>query len=403
MAKNLSSIVLALFVSVLVLLPFSRLSELPILLLCFIGIYGVVKQSYRLKNNPHFNILNVVFFSYFFAIVFSAIDSYWAQKTWLVALSSWRFYLASIALILYIRQEQMVLLFKIFALVAIVWSLDALLQYFVGVDVIGRASYEGRLNGMFGENHAKLGPVLALLLPLTMIALIKHTSLLRWLSVLLIVVIIFLSGTRSAWIMMAFALLAYWFHHVKHRRFQLLAKALLVASLMIGSLWLVSPEFKQRAQRTISAFDGTQAGLDFALASRLPIWKTSWQMIQEHPINGIGAHAFRKAYPDYALDNDSWQQQGGVGMHAHHWVLEVLAETGIIGLLLIGFAIFKLWLFVRKNYHKHYSWAFSVALISAFLPITSTYSIFASFWSICIWFIGAGLIVVSQKEDNYSD
>ncbi len=403
MNKYTSQIVLTLYIAVLVLLPFSRLSELPILLLSIMGIYGAFKHRERLKDNEQFKILSVVFFSYLFAIVFSAVDSYWQEKTWVVALSSWRFYLASIALILYIRQQQIALLFKFAALVAIVWSADALLQYFIGVNVLGSRSYEGRLSGIFGEHSAKLGPVLVLILPLTMIALIKHHSAIRWLSLLLMIVIILLSGTRSAWIMMIFVLFAYWLHHVKQRRIQLLAKAMLVGTLMVAGLWLTSPEFQQRIQRTMSALDGTQSGLDFALSSRLPIWKTSWQMIENHPINGVGARAFRKAYPEYALENDSWQQQEKVGMHAHHWLLEILAETGFIGFLLIGFAIFKLWKFVRKNYHTHYSWAFSVALIAAFFPITSTYSIFASFWSICIWFVGIGLIVVSKQGGKQND
>ena len=145
-------------------------------------------------------------------------------------------------------------------------------------------------------------------------------------------------------------------------------------------------------------FSGSESDLDFALADRLPIWQTSLRMIEQHPINGIGAHAFRKAYPQFAGDDDIWQQQGGVGMHAHHWVLEIIAETGMIGLILIGFAIFKLFIFVRTHYNGIYSWAFSVMLVSAFLPITSTYSLFASFWSICIWFCGAGLIVTSSSN-----
>jgi O-antigen ligase len=399
MNKNIPNIVLGLYFCVMFLLPFSRLAELPILLLCLIGIYAIYQNWQVLKSNAQFKILSWVFASYFFSIMLSAPDSYWQDKTLSVALFSWRFFLASVALIVYLQQKQFIILFKALTILALVWALDALFQYFYGVDLIGRASYEGRLNGVFGEHHVKLGPVLALLLPMVMIGLRKQRSILRWLSSLLLIVVIVLSGTRSAWLMMVFTLMAYWFHHVKQRRLQLMLKALFVAVVMIGGLWMVSPEFQQRVQRSMGVFEGTESGLDFALADRLPIWKTAYRMIESHPINGIGAHAFRKAYPNYALENDSWQQQGGVGMHAHHWVLEILAETGMIGLLLIGFAIFKLWLFVKNNYHQHYSWAFAVALMAAFLPITSTYSIFASFWSICIWFIGSGLIVVSKKYD----
>lgn len=399
MLKNLDKIVLGLFVSVLVLLPFSRYSELPILFLSLIGIVGLIKDRKPLIDNPQFKILSLVFSCYFLMMLLSSFDSYWQNKTLLVAFASIRFYLASVALLLYLKAKHINRLIQAVALVAVFWSLDAIFQYFVGVDLIGRASYEGRLNGIFGEHHVKLGPVLALLLPITMIALRKQHSLLRWLSTLIIIITIILSGTRSAWVMMVFTLLAYWFHHVKKRRFQLLLKAGFVATIMVGSLWFVSPEFQQRVNRTLSAFDGTSAGLNHALAERISIWKTSWRMIEGHPVNGVGAHAFRKAYPEFASKDYVLNQNGGVGNHAHHWVLEILTDTGVIGLMLFSFALFKLFWFVRKNYHPQYSWAFMIALFSAFLPLTSTYSIFASFWSICIWFIGIGLILVSKQND----
>jgi len=399
MSEKKSFAVLGLFTFVFVLLPFSRYAELPILILCIIGIHGLIFYRESFKDSEQLKILSIVFACYFSMALISSFDSYWQEKTLIVAISSIRFYLAAIAVLIHLQTKHFKLLIKVIAILIVFWSFDALLQYFIGVDVIGRASYPGRLNGIFGEHHAKLGPVLALLLPIVMISLKQYRTLVRWLCILAIIIAIILSGTRSAWIMMVFILLAYWFHHVKQRRFQLMIKAMLIAGVLIGSLWFFSADFQQRVQRSLSAFDGTYAGLNFALADRLPIWRTSWQMIQQHPINGIGAHAFRKAYPEFASANDIWQQQGGVGMHAHHWVLEVLAETGIIGFLIMLIAIIKLLKFVRKHYHYDYSWAFMIALIAAFLPLTSTYSIFASFWSICIWFCGVGLIVVSRKND----
>jgi O-antigen ligase len=329
----------------------------------------------------------------------SAIDSYWQEKTLKVAISSFRFYFAAIALLLYLTKKDFQWIIKAIALLAVFWSLDALFQYFVGFDIIGRASYDGRLNGIFGEHHVKLGPVLALLLPIVMIAFKQQKSIFRWLTVLLIVVVVALTGTRSAWLMVAFTLFAYWFHHVKQRRFQLLLKGLLASTVLLLGLWFISSDFQNRVQRTLAALQGTEKGVDFALADRLPIWQTSLQMIQSHPINGVGAHAFRKAYSEFAESDDVWQSKGGVGMHAHHWVLEVLAETGFIGFILFLIAIIKLSLYLKNNYHKDYSWAYLLALISAFLPFTSTYSIFASFWSLCIWFIGAGLISVSYTQE----
>jgi O-antigen ligase len=395
----MNRLVLGLFIGALALLPFSRLSELPILILAMIGLHGLYGNWTKLKSDRKFRILSAVYASYFLLIFISAIDSYWFSKTIGVGFASIRFYLATIALILYFDVKQRSSLLKIITIIILFWAFDAMFQYFVGVDLIGRSSYAGRLNGIFGEHHVQLGPVLALFMPIVMIALNKQHSIIRWLSIILLILTIILSGTRSAWIMMLFVLLAYWLHHVKHRRFLLLLKSVVIAGIMVGSLWLTSPDFQQRVERSLSVFDGTHSGLDFALANRLPIWLTSFEMIQQHPINGVGAHAFRKAYPQFASADDVWRQQGGIALHAHHWILEILTETGIIGLILMGLAVYKLLKFVRKSKKEHYIWAFWITILSAFLPIISTFSLFASFWSICIWLCGAGLIMVSKDND----
>lgn len=400
---NKSLTVVGLYCAVMVLLPFSRLAELPILILSITGVVAAFKHRHELKNNAQFKILTFVFSAYFLMTLISAIDSYWQLKSLQVAFSSLRFYLSALALIVYIKPEHKILIIKTLSVLAIFWSVDALIQYFFGLDIFGLKSYAGRLNGVFGEHHVKLGPVLALLLPLTMIGLKQQNAIVRWLSLFVIILTILLSGTRSAWLMMGFIFAAYWFHHVKQRRFQLLLKASLAGIVMLVSLWFISTDFQQRIERSMTIFNGSEAELDFALADRLPIWKTAWNMFENHPINGIGAHAFRKAYSDYAPTDDVWQQQGGVGMHAHHWLLEILAETGLIGLIIFAFALFKLLVFFKHHSHNDYSWAYFMALIAAFLPVASTYSLFASFWSICLWFIGTGLIIMCQPNKVQSE
>ena len=80
-------------------------------------------------------------------------------------------------------------------------------------------------------------------------------------------------------------------------------------------------------------------GVDVALSGRLDIWHASLRMAAAHPINGVGVRGFRYAYPQYAPANDHFVvgESCGVGegaCHAHQIVLEVLTETGAIGLAL---------------------------------------------------------------------
>src|SRR3546814_3526083 len=56
-------------------------------------------------------------------------------------------------------------------------------------------------------------------------------------------------------------------------------------------------------------------------------------MIAAHPLNGIGVRGFREAYPQFAGKDDHWLQGDNHGaFHAHQWLLEVLSETGVLGL-----------------------------------------------------------------------
>jgi O-antigen ligase len=398
MKVNQSLLVLILFFSVLLLLPFSRFAELPILILAIIGIIAFISNKVELQSSS-FKLLSLVYLCYFTMIIISAIDSYWSDKTWLVGLASLRFYLATCALLAYLKAKHTRVLIILISYFTIFMAIDALIQYFLGYDLIGRESYPGRLNGLFGENHAKLGPLMALLFPISLIAFQNYKPTMRWIAVLSIIFSILLSGTRSAWIMMTFTIIAYFFYHVKQKRTQLAVKSLIATAFLVISLWVLSPEFQKRIDRSLAIFQGSEQAIDFALANRLSIWKTSINMIKSHPINGVGAHAFRKAYPEFSENDDVWQLNGGVGMHAHHWLLEVLSDTGIIGLSLIIFAILRLYKFIKPNFQRPYVWAFTVSIITAFLPITSTYSIFASFWSICIWIIGSGLILVSMSDE----
>lgn len=396
---NIHLVVLWCFISTIILLPFSRLSELPILMLTLIGIFALFKEKEKLFSEPRFKVLTWIFCCYLGMILLSSFDSYWQDKTLNTALVSFRFYFASIALIQYLQPKHYRTLVTSSAIICVIWSLDALIQYGFGTNLIGLSSYPGRLNGVFGEGHAKLGPVLALLFPCLLIQLISIPKPMKWFILLVVSITILLSGTRSAWLMLGFALIAFLISHIKTNKWLLVLKTLTVASILSIGLWFNSTDFQDRIERTLGVFEGSTTSLDFALANRLSIWQVSVEMFKNHPINGVGARAFREAYPDFAQENDVWQQTGGVGMHAHHWVLEVLSETGIIGLSLFALAILKLALFIRSQRQSNESWAFAVALLCAFLPIISTYSIFSSFWAICIWLIGSALITVSRSHD----
>ena len=177
-----------------------------------------------------------------------------------------------------------------------------------------------------------------------------------------------------------------------------MAKSMALVLVAAFVSWQTSTDFQQRITRSAAVFQGDSAGLDFALADRLPIWHTAWEMFKAHPVNGVGPRAFRKAYPDYAATDDVWMENNTRGLHAHHWVLELMSETGLLGLLLFAALAIILIKMVKKHKKNDQLWAPAVALAAAFLPVVSLYSLFSSFWSLCLWWVLMMLFVVVSDD-----
>jgi putative inorganic carbon (hco3(-)) transporter len=67
---------------------------------------------------------------------------------------------------------------------------------------------------------------------------------------------------------------------------------------------------------------------NYAVLERLAHWQAAVGMATDHPWLGIGFGSYETAYPQYQLMN--WRFPLG---HAHNYYLNLLAETGIIGLI----------------------------------------------------------------------
>ncbi len=66
---------------------------------------------------------------------------------------------------------------------------------------------------------------------------------------------------------------------------------------------------------------------NYAVLERLAHWQAAFGMATDHPWIGVGFGAYELAYPRYELMN--WPNALG---HAHNFYINLLAETGIIGL-----------------------------------------------------------------------
>ena len=291
------------------------------------------------------------------------------------------------------------------AVIAALWAVDALVQAATGWSLGGPATAD-RLSGVFGAENLKLGLVLASLAPFPLSAAAKRFGLVGWLfTAAALVVVVLLAGARASWLTLALVLVFSGWRHLGSKRAMLVLG--LGGVLLFGLAVNFSDKLQERVERTEAALNGGTEGLDHALSGRLPIWKAAWNMTLAHPINGVGVRGFRTAYPDYAAEDDPWlrDSEHGAGYHAHQVVLEVLSETGLVGLLLWlgGVALaWRAWRFATPAARERAAVP-ALALAVTVFPLNTHLAFYSTFWggvTLLLAALYSGSLLARRDDDD---
>lgn len=172
------------------------------------------------------------------------------------------------------------------------------------------------------------------------------------LSVLAVIIMalgIFLTFTRGIWLSLSITIAVFLFLH--HRK--LLITSIVTAAVVVAGLYTYSEKFKDRVEHSIQTKSADQ--------ERWDLFRVHLDLIQDSPIVGIGytnnlSHTPATTWAKYgfpATNTDS---------HAHNQFLNVLATTGIVGLIpfllfYFGFFVTNIKLVLKykfENTSKHY-------------------------------------------------
>lgn len=228
-------------------------------------------------------------------------------------------------------------------------ALIGLLQHYPGHASINALVMPSKGAAVFGNlaqaNH------LANYLTLGLISLgLLHSQrkLRMWQWLLLAAPLLFvlaLTGSRSPWLYLSFIAGMSFLWHRRDKSFLptlqyslLLLLGFGLMNLVVQLPWLVGPHGNQTAtQKLIEA--ATNGDI------RLSIWREAWLIFTQHPFLGAGFGQFRWQHfqlgpvlRDASLSNLNMYVE-----HAHNLVLQLAAETGLAGLLVL-FGTVALWL-----------------------------------------------------------
>ena len=162
---------------------------------------------------------------------------------------------------------------------------------------------------------------------------------------------------------------------------------LVITTVFIGVVIISNVDWlSQRFKNSLGLFSSDIELIRQATSERPPVWSTAMNMSSKHWFNGVGPRAFQSLYQKYSIMPDDPFINTPAG-HPHLFILEVAAETGLVGL--IGYIIFSTILIrqIQSTINSQYSdaapWGLS-AIVAAF-PLSSTMSFYAFFSSCLIW------------------
>lgn len=108
----------------------------------------------------------------------------------------------------------------------------------------------------------------------------------------------------------------------------------LLVVIMAGAIWMGGDEVSERLASMRDEMGNFELSADRNDGSRAAIWKSTWEMIKEHPLTGVGFGAYWIAISSYHRGSGTL-----VPSEAHNDYLELLASGGIAGVALAGWFV----------------------------------------------------------------
>ena len=373
------------------LLATENLSHYPLGIMCLLGLYLARRDYAGVVRSSNARLLIGLFACVWVPMLFALPDAVDPARALKTAFLYFHFLPAGLYIV-YMLRDHLVrrIVWRGLAIIIGFWCIDGVIQLLWGRDLFGYP-YDGSiLKGVFYPKQ-RFGLILAVSAPLYLYAVqrLARRSAWAWLLLLPLAVCILFSLKRTAWVMGLAAIGAYVVCFVRLRRLDLRLAAGFGGGAAVALVIAIAsvPNLRTQVTDTMGLFSADFERADLATSRRLSLWHTGLSMVRAHWLNGIGPRGFRTVYREFAGPDDFWIKLGTKGQtHPHLMGLEVLIETGVIGL--IGYLLLVIVLgremWRRRRADPEAAIYLMIAMVALF-PLNAHLAFYGSYWSNLIW------------------
>ena len=367
----------------------------PIGVMSLIGLYITLSNPKILINDNTFKIFLVIFLCIWLPQVISLINAVNIEHSLKTVIPYLRFLFVGIFFLVFISKdkEKIDFIVKSIFFLIIFWTVDASIQFFYKKDIFGFPWESGHITGMFFPRNtiSHICAILSSFLFLHVYNSINYKKTML-LSLVPLFFIILISGRRAAWIMLAltsFSFFIYGFTFYENKKFflKIVSIAIIFISIIFGTVISSHQPLKTRIIATQGLFSNNYESFNVATAYRLPIWETAYAIFKENTVFGIGPRGFRHVYENYAKPDDIFVKNNVPPTQPHLLLLEIMCETGLVGLMGYFFALFFLFKFVLQQKTKKHLLPYFIPVAVALFPLNAHMAFYGSIWASIIWLL----------------
>lgn len=392
-------------------------------------IYLIIK-----KIKVNFNLSNLILLAFFLTLIFSSYKNIEqiGIENFLKSIFLLKFYMLYIYVeaLLFERKINTRYFFNICLIASVFISLDLSLQFFYGKNILGYEPVYGRITGIFGD-EAIAGSYIQKIFAFSMIGLFilfypsqKSNSLIIYFFLMLIIFGSFIANNRISFILLiSFVLIVIFsmkifrknliivvisllpiFYYLYNNDTQTNRKFVGFFSMTNSIVLNLKEKVYQPKKSEVQIKNEIEVILKpKKLTNHEKLYYTSYESFKENFLIGNGHKSFRFKCQKFVKLNSDFL----CSTHPHNYHLEVMHNTGIIGLIFISIFVFAILLkSFKRLFYKNTSYedkiilAFIIINFLLFIfPFKSTGSLFTTWNGALIW-IGVSFLNYGYQRKN---